>query len=154
MAVTITIDNETFEFPTSGQSPNWAEPVTDTIVKIAEVLNSLKNINDILTTTATIANNTSGVVNGLVFDNSEVRSAQIQYSVYRVTDSNEVGEAGTIDMIYLNDANAWTVTRTFTGDAGMTFSVAASGQVSYTSTNISGSSYVGTMKFSGKTLPQ
>lgn len=154
MAVTITIDNETFEYPSTGQSPNWAEAATSTMEKVAEVLNSLKNVNDILTTTATIANNSSGNVNGLLFDNSEVRSAQIQYSVYRVTASNEVAEAGTMDIVYLNNANSWTVNRTYTGDAGMTFAVTAGGQVTFTSSNLAGASYSGTMKFKAITLPQ
>lgn len=156
MSVTITIDNETFEYPSSGQSPNWAESATDTIVKIAEVLNSLKNMDDILTTTATIANNQSSLlnINGLIFDNSRVRCAQIYYCIYRVTNSSELAESGTIDIVYKNNANSWEVNRSFAGNSEVVFSVLPSGQIQYTSSSVSGTGYSGVIKFSAKTLPQ
>lgn len=156
MAVTITIDNETFEYPESGDSPGWGEESTQTIVKIAEVLNTLKNINDILTTTASVTNNQVSAtnVNGLIFNNSEVRAAQIFYSIYRVTNTNELAESGTIDIVYKNNANSWELNRTFVGDAAVTFSVLPSGQVQYQSSSVSGTGYIGTIKFQAKTLPQ
>lgn len=156
MAVLITVDNETFEYPTAADSPGWGEEATATIVKIAEVLNSLKSADDILLTSFTVANNQAVAtnVNGLAFNNSTVRGAFIDYTVYRVTGTNEAAECGRIEIIYKNVANSWELNRTFAGDAQTIFTITSGGQLQYTSSNLSGSGYTGVMKFKAVTFPQ
>jgi hypothetical protein len=81
-----------------------------------------------------------------------VRAAFIQYSDYRTTDSVELVEAGDMVIAYKTTAAEWTLQRDFTGESNVTFTITATGQVQYTSSNESGSGYTGTMKFKAATL--
>lgn len=68
----------------------------------------------------------------------------------------ELAEAGKFELVFKNNAptnTKWKVGITSYGDdAGVTFSLSDSGQMSYTSTNINGNTYVGLMKFQASTL--
>lgn len=156
MSVTITVGNETFEYPSNGQSPGYGQAATETIQAIADAVASLSGPDDILLTSFTIANNQTSFTNilGLGFDTSTVRAANITYSVYRTTNSNNAAETGTIQVVYNSAAASWEINREFAGDAGITFQITAGGLLQYKSSNISGSSYSGVIKFLAKTLPQ
>jgi len=161
MAVTVVINNTEFNIPSPGEDPGWGGEVTDAIVEISEVLNSLLGPGDLLETTFNLANNVASVENvvGLAFDTATVRAAIVDYSVYRVSDSTPSGSAqtGTLIMIYDNSAgagNKWLVAQDATGDVGVSFSVTDTGQIQYTSTDIGSTNYSGTMKFKARTLSQ
>lgn len=156
MSVTVTVGNETFEYPSNAQSPGWGAVATETIQKIAEVLNSLSGPDDILQTTFSIANNQVAFANvtGLGFDNTTVRSATVTYSAYRVTGSNELAESGTIQVVYKNNDDSWELSREFVGDAGLIFSITDGGLFTYKSSSVSGSGYSGVLKFFASTTPQ
>ncbi len=159
MSVQITIAGTTFNYPTSGEDPNWAEDATACIVAIAEALNTLLAPGDILQTTFSIDNNivVSTNINGLLFDSGTVRAANVSYAVYRTSTANPAGnaETGTIHLIFDDSAASgqkWKLTQTVDGDAGISFAMGDDGQMVYMSTDIGSLGYVGTIRFSAKTL--
>jgi len=162
MAVTLTVNSTPFQYPTPGDEPGWGEAATGWATEVTNVLNSLLGPGDLLETTFTVANNVSSDTNitGLAFDTGTVRAAFIEYSIYRTTASSTSGnaESGVMSMVFDNSAsstNKWLVAiGSQAGTSGVTFSVTDAGQVQYQSTNISGATYVGTMKFKASSLSQ
>jgi hypothetical protein len=160
MAVPLTVNNTTFNYPTNGESPGWGQDTTDWAVAVTDVLASLVSSDDILQTSYSINNNVSTPtdVNRLFFNPSTVRAANIQYSVYRISTANPSGhvESG---IIYLNYDNAaslgskWSFTQQKNGDSGVVFSITDAGQIQYISTDIDSTGYSGVIKFTAKTLP-
>lgn len=99
----------------------------------------------------TVANNISSASNvtGLLFSGAAIRSAHIRYESYRKTASGELAESGTLVILYNDIAADWDLAVLgVNGNAGVTFTITSSGQVQYVSTNLAGTSYVGTLKFS------
>lgn len=104
-------------------------------------------------TSFTIANNQSSAANitGLLFSPTLFRSVKIEYALYRQTDTAGSARAqmGQLRFVYNTQAASWFVSDDFAGqDAGVTFSITSSGQIQYTSTNISGTNYSGNLKYS------
>lgn len=160
MPQNLVVNNNTFAYPIPGDEPGWGEGATDWAVEVTGVLDSLQGSNDIPQTSFTVANNTSSVADvvGLLFNPAQVRSAVVEYSIYRKTDSNELAEKGTLEIIYKNGGtigSKWTLGRVFFGDdGGMLFTMTDAGQVQYTSTNLAGTNYTGTMHFSARVTLQ
>lgn len=106
-----------------------------------------RNANDISLSTATVANNqaVAANVNGLLFANANVRSAQVQYSVTIATSGTSLFEEGTLRLV--QRGADWVVARTFDGDDSLVnFDVTTTGQVTYTSASYTGF-ISGTLKF-------
>jgi hypothetical protein len=152
----LTVNNTTYPYPDANDPPGWGEPATGWAEEVTSVLDSLLASDDILQTSFTIANNqtSSANINGLAFSTSTVRSFIVKYSIYRVTATNELAESGTIYGVYKNNANTWEINVQSVGSGGVYFSITSAGQFQYTSTNVSGASYSGTMKFKAETLSQ
>lgn len=102
-------------------------------------------------TTFTIANNQSSAANvtGLVFA-STIRHAEVFVSLYRKDSLQEKASIGKL-FIQQKPTGTWSIEPESNFDTfvttGVTFSITSGGQVQYTSTNYTGLSYVGTMKF-------
>jgi len=156
MAISVIIDGSTYSIPVQGQNPAWGSDLSDLLVAITNVLNFTVGLSDILLTNFTVANNQASVadITGLSFDSTVVRSAIISYSLYRSTASSELSECGQIYVTYLSTAATWTIAQNFTGLSGVVFSITNAGQVQYTSSNLSGASYVGKLKFTAKSFLQ
>lgn len=159
MSVQIVIAGTAYNFPESGDSPNWAPEATDTIVAMAAALSSLISPGDILQTTFTIDNNISVAtnINGLLFDSGTVRAANIQYAIYRTSTSTPAGnaETGLIKIIFDDDAASgqkWKISQDKDGEAGVVISIGDDGQLSYISSDIGSVGYVGTITFAAKSL--
>lgn len=157
--IQLIVNGQTFDFPEQSDSPPWGDNVTDWAQAVTDVLANVTGTGDILQTTAAIANNQSSAanINGLSFDPGVVRGAVIEYTVYRVTTgigASESVETGTIYLGYRSTANDWFISVVGGGGAGVTFSITSAGQVQYTSTNFSGSSYSGSIKFRARALTQ
>ncbi len=159
MPVPLTIQNTTFNYPVQGEDPQWGQEATDWAQAVTDVLATLLGVGDILQTTVTINNNVAIAinVNGLLFDPSLVRAANINYSVYRTSSTNTSGfsEEGTIYIIYDNNAasgSKWTLSQRTNGNSGVVFTITDLGQVQYTSSDIGTTTYSGTMKFAAKAL--
>ena len=102
----------------------------------------------------TIDNGASGEnVVGLSFDGILYRSAKIQYQVYRTSSIREYVEAGEFFVAYNTTAATWEIGgESAVGDADITFSISAAGQVTYTTGTIGGTSYAGTIRFKAETI--
>jgi len=103
----------------------------------------------------TVANNQSSAANvtGLAFSGASIKAVNISYRIRRSTTTNEFAETGTIRLVYKDTADTWFIDQTYAGeDSGVTFTVTAGGQVQYVSSNVSGSSYAGSMLFKYMTL--
>lgn len=113
--------------------------------------------NDISPTSITLANNAVSSVPGLTFNGNTYRAAAITYAIKRQTGSVvETVQEGTLDIYFRNATTAWTLVQNYTGDdVGVTFTMTsgATGSVQYTSTNYSGTSYVGVLSYRAEVLP-
>lgn len=156
MSIQVTIQGTTYTLNQQSDNAPWGEQLSDLLQTIVDVANNSVGPNDILTTSFSIANNVSSAtnVNGLNFDPSQVRSAIINYSLYRHTNSNELSECGQILITYKTTAGTWELAQTYAGSSGVTFTITNTGQIKYTSTNVSGSSYTGKMKFNARAFTQ
>lgn len=160
MPTNIVINNNTFAYPSPGDEPGWGEPATNAMVEVANVLANVQGPDDILETTFSISNNNASPLDvaGLAFNPVTVRSAIIEYSIYRSTTTNELAEKGTIELVYKNGGtvgNKWTISRSFLGDdSGVIITFTDAGQGQYTSTNVSGASYTGIIRFEAKVTNQ
>lgn len=98
----------------------------------------------------TLLNNQAAplAVTGLVFDKAQIKAAQVDFEVYRQTDSGSVMEAGTLFLAHRTATDTWEISlQSQFDDAGVTFSVNSSGQVLYVSDNFAGTSYTGRLRF-------
>jgi hypothetical protein len=102
-------------------------------------------------TSFSIANNqTITNVTSLLIDGVSNRSFTIDYSIYRQTDTalSAVAEAGQLRGVYNTQSATWFMSDDYSGqNSGVTFSILGSGQIRYTSSNIAGANYVGTLKY-------
>jgi hypothetical protein len=159
LAKTLIVNGKTFNYPEQGEDPIWGEDATAWAEEVTNVLDDLVSAGDIFQTEFTIVNNqsTSADVNGLLLDTSVVRSAVIDYSIYRVSTSNPSGnvENGTIFAVYDNSAssgNKWIISQEKNGEAGVTLDIDDDGQFTYTSTDIGAAGYSGSMKFKSRSI--
>lgn len=136
MAISITINNQTFNIPVAGEDPGWGEDTTSWIEAISDQVNNLGDLIYLNLTNSVLVDNqiSQTDVTGLIFDPASVRSAVINYTIVR----NVMEEAGEITLVY-NASNPatekWLLGQESTGDAGVNFFINDAGQFSYTSTN-------------------
>jgi len=162
MSTTLIVNNTPFEYPTPGDEPGWGEAATGWAEEVTDVLNSVLGPDDILETTFTVNNSVAVATNvsGLLFNTGTVRAATVEYSVYRISDSNPSGnaESGIMNLIFDNSAAPgfqWTLTiGNIAGNAGINFTITDAGQVQYTSTDIGATNHSGTMHFKARALQQ
>lgn len=156
MSIQVTINGSTYNIPEQGQSPPWGSDLSSILEAIVESINSTNGSADILITSFNLTNNQSSAANvtGLVFDTTQVRSAIISYSIYISTTTNEKSECGQIYITYKSTAGTWELAQYNVGTSGVVFTITNSGQIQYTSTNVSGASYSGKLKFSAKSFLQ
>lgn len=160
MSTNLTVNNNTYAYPAAGDDPGWGAEATGWAVEVTTVLSNIQGVDDIAETTFNVANNVASVtdITGLVFNPSTVRSAVIDYSIYRTTSSAELAEKGTVELIYKNGGtigSKWSIGRVFFGDdAGIIITMTDGGQAQYVSTNIAGTGYSGAIKFEAKVTQQ
>ena len=154
MSKTLTIGSETFEFPEQGTNPDWAEEVTDWATAVTDALQNVQAPNEILITSALINNNQSVPANiaGFSFNTSEVRSINAEYYIKRTTDVPAVNlvESGFIEGNF--DGTDWTVSVRSNGTSEVDFDITPAGQLTYTSSNLTGSNYSGIIKFKSRVI--
>lgn len=159
MSTPLTVNNQTFNYPSDGQDPGWGEDSTGWATAVTDVLNTILSPGDILETTFDINDNQTSPleIQGFAFDSSVSRSASIVYSAYRTSTDFPAGhaETGTITIIYDNNASVgqkWKLAQIKNGDSGVLFAISDLGQFTYTSTQIDNGAggYSGTLKFSAK----
>ena len=146
MSVKIVIQNTTIDFPTSGESPNWAPAMIQFALAVENALNASIGPYDVAPQIQTI--DTNGVVElvitNLSFPPSDVGQFVIDYSVQRsitegVTDKIYT-EGGVITCTYRPENNQWDFSQTKMGDAKAEFIIEVSGQVKLTFETLPGTS--------------
>lgn len=150
------VGNEEFDFPVEGEGGNYGQSITDWATAVSTALGTVQAPNDIPITTSAILNNitTPTPILGFNFDTSEVIAITGEYIVRRSVDVPAVNavENGYIQGNF--DGTNWKITHKCTGDAGMSFDITSDGQITYTSTNITGSNYFGEILFKAKVFNQ
>lgn len=149
MAVTLIVNNTPFEYPEQGEQQPWGEPATNWAIEVTDVLSSLKGSADILETSASVLNNQTTPINiiGLYFDINTVRSFVVQGNISRQYGSgSQKNEQFTI--VGINTGSDFDIQQDGIGDAEVDISILPSGQLQYTSTNLS-SGLTGILKFRG-----
>lgn len=162
MALSLTIAGTTYQYPQSGEDPNWSNGAgpTEWAQAVTDALATLIGPGDILSSTFAIDNNISVAtnVNGLIFDSGTIRSANITYAVYRTSTSTPSGnsESGTLLLTFDDSAasgSQWQLAQgSIDGSAGISFDVTDAGQIRYLSSDIGSAGYVGSIRFAAKAL--
>lgn len=158
MSIQINIQGTLIDFPSSGQSPNWAPAIIEFAQAVEQALSGVVGPYDVPPQVIDIQNGVSGVdVLALSFASSVVRSFQIRYSIYRESSvpSELEAEAGIILAVY--DGSTWSLERDYMGNKpspSVTFSISGTGQVSYTSTSLTSLGYSGKFSFAAQALLQ
>jgi len=166
MSISINIRGTIINFPSSGQSANWAPPIIQFAQAVTSSLNLAIGEFDIPPQTLDIG----GVLNGaltdvtnLLFANDEVRSATITISTFRTIATPSVVGAGTVvevrevNVVYnptASSTNKWYISQERTGNASIAFSITDAGQVQFTLTSIGSGATTGIISFVGKALTQ
>jgi hypothetical protein len=101
-------------------------------------------------TSFSLANNLPNATNitGLTFNPASVMGFVIEYMIVRSSSTTRVCSIGRFRAVYNSNISAWLTSDDYAGDnSGIDFGVTSAGQVTYTSTNITGTSYTGTLKY-------
>jgi len=124
---------------------------TDTKKTYGIVDSELVSIGSVDQGDVSIINNqtTAADITGLSFVNTTVRAFNVDYTVYRKTDtaSSAVAAVGRFRAVYNTQAGVWNSSQDSAGDSSIELSVTPSGQVQYTSTDISGTGYEGNLSY-------
>lgn len=156
----VNIQGTEYKIPRADANPPYGEEFNDFLNALVNAINTLVGPADIKESAQTILNNQSSPINItlLNFDSSIVGSITVNYRVYRSTDTNHVSEAGDITFVYDPAASVglkWSKQREFSRVySGVDFFIADNGQVSYTSSNITGANYSGLIKFKANAILQ
>jgi hypothetical protein len=159
MSVIINIQGTPIEFPSSGESPNWAPAVIEFAQATAQALLSATGPYDISQRVVSLTNNinTDLDIEFLNFPIAAVRAGYIKYSIIRNYESSSLVEAGNIICVYDSSRptnQRWTLSRDYVGnDTGSTFKMTDDGQVQITTTSLTGYTS-GKISFSAQALQQ
>jgi hypothetical protein len=85
MSKKVTIGSSEYNLPSQGESPKWGEELSDIVNALIDVANSVQGPNDILESSANIANTGTfpALITGLYFDPTSVRSFEVDYNLSR-----------------------------------------------------------------------
>ena len=94
----------------------------------------------------------------LIFNKVTYKMVHIMYDIHRRTDTpaDVKNEVGHVYISHNTETDIWMITNvSYMDDAGIVFSVTSSGQIRYTSSNLTGSNYTGKIRVTGvKTILQ
>jgi hypothetical protein len=145
--------------PDSAASPNWSPAIIQGFEVLADAVNAVTGSFDVAPQVQNIdANNNSSdiTLNNLVFPPSEVRAATVYYTVARSTndsgppDGQNLTEAGTIEISYNSSRptnEKWELVRTGQGDALITFEITDLGQITFTTSPLTGVDHTGIISY-------
>lgn len=159
MATNISIQGTTIEFPTSGQSPNWAPALVDFAKAVEAALGTVVGPFDVPQQIYIMTSNANSNVDlpNLSFPTANVQGAQIFYSVYRNTSTETITETGFFVVNYNSTAAPglkWEISREYIGDAQVTFNITDVGQVQFSSSLITGTGHNGKIIYQAKAVLQ
>jgi hypothetical protein len=168
---TIVIRGTVINFPDSSASPNWAPAVIEFAQNVEAALQLAIGTYDVSPQTFSIDSyniagdindltNDSGIeIPNLVFDASQVRSAEIRISVIRngTSPAITVTQLSEISVIYNPTGptgNKWEIAKRKIGDATIDFYITDTGQVKFSSGSITAGTHTGTLSYSARALEQ
>lgn len=158
MSVKITVKGTTITLPSSGSSPNWSPAILEAFSALANAVNSFAGTYDVAPQVQDISqyNSNSNIqIDNLFFPPQDVRASTIYYTVYRKTsdsgsgDNQEVSESGTLEITY-NESRIiekWEMVRCGQGDAHIDFNITDLGQVTFTTTALTGTDHTGIISY-------
>lgn len=156
MSKKVTIGTTTYNLPTEGSSPAWGEDMSAIIQALIDVANNSQGPNDILESSATIANSGTfpAQIPGFYFDPSTVRSFVAEYTISRKIDPGtgqvEHLESGTV---YGNHGlDGWTIAVTNVGDSKTELNIDSLGNLTYNPEILTGTGYTGVIRFIAKSV--
>lgn len=152
MSIQLVINGTTYNFPSSGQDPNWAESLIAWAEAVTDSLSVVAGEGDIAESSASIANNTSGDVTGLSFAGTSVKAAIVNYQIYVDSGPANSGETGTILLAYNDSTSQWDMAQDRVGNLGVVLTINASGQVQFTSSDLGDPSYTRRIVFTARAL--
>ena len=86
-------------------------------------------------------------ISGLSFDSADFKAGSFEFDIHRQTDTQDEQETGTAFVTYDPVALDWRISvQSSFDDAGIVFDISSGGQVSYTSDDLTGTSYTGTLR--------
>lgn len=157
---TITIQGTVIDFPESSASPNWSQGIIDFAKAVEEALSGAVGQYDVAPQVFNGDSYNPGSnidLPSLAFPTTSVRSAVINYSVYRTTSTSNAAEAGILNIVY-NPNNGvglrWEMTREFVGDGQIAFNITDLGQIQFSTTALGGISHYMRIGYSAKALEQ
>ena len=164
MSVIVNIKGTPIDFPSSGESPNWAPAVVEFAQAVENALVTAISDFDVPATVIEITSDnitfptaTTVNINELNFSIAIIRSFTVTYSIIlNKTLGGSVSESGTITAYYdSNNIPKWTFTRDYVGEANVDFNVTDAGQVTFAVNEPSSNFYSsGKLSFFAKTLEQ
>ena len=138
MSKQLQIGSTIFNYPEQGDKAGWGEDATAWAEAVTDALGNVQGPNDILITSATLANNQTTAANiaGLTFNVAEVEAVEIDYYIRREFDggASTVVETGKILGSY--DGSDFFISTESTGETGTVISVLSTGQFQYTTTDL------------------
>lgn len=158
---TIEIGTTVIQFPDSGNSPNWAQPIIDFATAVQNTLSGLAGPADVFPQIFVIDNFNPGTavnIPNLTFSTTIVRAAFIRYTVYRNTAAPlTVTESGILNIVYNPTnptGNLWEYDQSKVGNAQVSFTITDTGQVQLNTTALSGLSHNGKITYAAQALLQ
>ena len=142
MSVNLTIAGTTYEYPTTGQQPDWGKNAADWATAVTNTVNGVNSNGDILTTSFNPVDNQIVPANvfGFVFDSSVSQGFIVDYAIYRTNGSVGYSETGSLFGTYNTFDGIWTMAQVgvLVESTGIKLTLTNSGQIQYTSTNLGG----------------
>lgn len=131
----VQIGSSIYIIPEEGDKASWGEDTTAWIEAVTDALSTVQGPNDILQTSAILANNQAVPANitGLSFNTGQVQHIFVEFIIEREYDAGAttITESGSIIGNY--DGTDFYISVDSVGDSGVTFSITSAGQMQYTS---------------------
>ena len=135
----LTVGNEEFEFPLTGENAGYGSEVTDWAEAVTTALETVQKPNDIPTTSEiplnadALPDDSASPIPGFSFPTAEVIAIQAKYLFKREytigSTVSVVMEVGFIEGFF--NGVEWGISIRTTGDAGVSITISPSGQMNY-----------------------
>lgn len=151
MSKTLQIGNQTFEYPSQGDS-NWGEEASAFAEAVADALATVQGPEDILLTEALLTNGSSGNVSGLLFDTSVVQQVLVEGLIVRTYLDATPTEAEAFAATGAYNGTTFYLSVESTGnDTGVVLDIDNTGQFTYQAENKANTDSI-VIKFKGKAI--
>ena len=156
MTTPLIVNNTTYNYPVEGEPAGWGSDSTGWAIAVTNVLSSLSGGGNIqVSTFSPINDNQSSASNitGLSFNTATASGFRVVYYVTRTSSNGTITEFGQLFGVFNSQSATWVLNKFGSaGDAGITFSITAGGQIQYVTTNHGGTGYSGSIKFKAESL--